>query len=484
MEPLFIDGLSKELARQSRVPIRNRLYHVLKTAIIDGRLASLAKLPSSRELATTLKIGRNTVTHAYEQLHAEGYLITRHGSGSFVAKIDPHQKAPFSKTKSSSAARRSPLKNQTELDYSDPRYPRLQPLMSGSPDLDLFPREDWIRIYNRYIRRSSYSILHYGHDIGYKPLRDAIATHLAAYRGVTCDSDQILILCGSQQGIDLCAQILCRQEDIAIIENPTYDGIRHSLRHRRINVAPIDVDHDGLIVSKVATTAPNARLAIITPSHQFPIGARLSAARRFELIRWANESGSWILEDDYDSEYRYAGQPIQAMQGIDNTGRVLYLGSFSKSLFPDLRIGYLVLPSNLVDRFAEVRSINAGSPPVALQATLATFMEEGRYHKHLRKTRKAYQAKRDYLIGRIERYCGDAIEIGPVDGGMHLTVFLKIDRSDRAISERARELGFAFPPLSRYASKPLKRGGFVLGFSSYSEQQIENAVRGLARAIE
>ena len=482
MEPFFKRQLSRSLTSKSRESIRERLYALLKSAIIDGRLAPSAKLPSSRELATNLKIARNTATYAYEQLHAEGYIITQHGAGSFVAEIDPQQRAPFAKTR---ASRKKQIRSvaSTELDFADLSYPRLRPLVSGSPDLDLFPREDWIRIYNRFIRRSSYSMLHYGHDIGYKPLRDAIAAHLATYRGINCDSDQILILCGSQQGIDLCSRTLCYPGDTVIIENPTYSGVRRALKHRGIKAIPIDIDKDGLIVSEAITSAPNARLAITTPSHQFPIGARLSAARRFELIRWANETDSWILEDDYDSEYRYAGQPIQAMQGIDTTGRVLYLCTFSKSLFPDVRIGYIVLPPHLVAPFAEARAINAGAPPVTFQATLATFMEEGRFHKHLRKTRKVYQARRDHLVEKIEKYCGNAIEIGPKDGGMHLTVFVKTGQSDQAISERARELGFEFPPLSRYASKPLKRGGFVLGFASYSEQQIEDAIRGLAQAI-
>jgi len=359
----------------------------------------------------------------------------------------------------------------------------LRPLISGSPDLALFPREEWIRIYNRFVRRSQYSFLHYGHGAGYKPLRNAIAAHLNSFRGIDCDSDQIVILSGSQQGLDLCAQTLCKSGDSAIIENPSYSGIRNVLTQRGIRTVPINVDEHGLDVRQAIRTASNARMAIVTPSHQFPIGTTLSVSRRLELIRWAVESNAWILEDDYDSEYRYAGQPIQAMRGIDTTGKVIYLGTFSKSLFPDIRIGYLALPSELVETFTQARSTHSGAPPIALQATLATFIETGRFHKHLRRTRKVYQGRRDFLVDQIEKHCGETLEIGPKDSGMHLTVFLKTAQSDQSISEAAANLGYHFPPLSHYTSTPLKRGGFVIGFSSYSNQQIETAIRALSKTI-
>jgi GntR family transcriptional regulator/MocR family aminotransferase len=327
-------------------------------------------------------------------------------------------------------------------------------------------------------------MLGYARGAGVPALRQAIAAYLGAARGVNCDAAQVIVVAGGQAGLDLAARLLLDPDDPVWIEEPGYLGARGALIAAGARLVPVRVDADGLDVASGARACPNARLAYVTPSHQFPLGMTMPLARRLELLEWAAAAGAWILEDDYDSEYRYSGRPVAAMQGIDPAGRVIYLGTFSKTIFPALRAGYLVVPPALVDPFTAAIRQTGHTVPAALQAALADFLGEGHFAAHIRRTRALYAARQARLVTALERHLGGALEVRAAEAGLQLPARLLVDVDDRALSAAADAAGVIAPPLSIYHLGRVTQRGFVLGYAGVPEREIDRGVETLARAVE
>jgi len=487
----MVPFLALHLDRRARAGLQRQLYDELRAAILCGRLTPGARLPASRVLASDLGVSRNTVTGAFDQLLAEGYLEGRVGSGTYVARTLPEE---LLRVRASDAAARKPRTAARRLSRRgrvlattpvalrrDLALPRA--FLPGVPALDEFPRDLWARLASRLMRHAPASLLTYADSAGYRPLRRAIAEHLRAARGVRCTADQVIVTAGSQQALDLAARVLLDPGNTAWVEDPGYLGSRAALQGAGVRCAPIPVDGDGLRVEVGLRRSPEARLACVTPSHQYPLGVTMSLPRRMALLEWARRRSAWIVEDDYDSEFRYAGRPLAALQGLDTAGLVVYTGSFSKVLFPALRLGYLVVPEGLVDAFLSARALTDRHSPGLEQAIVAEFIEAGHFGRHVRRMRALYAERRQMLAEALERELGGGIEVTGGEAGMHLVAWLSGHASDRDVSERAAAAGIIAPPLSAYTMRARIRPGLRLGYAALSERQIREGVRILAKVL-
>jgi GntR family transcriptional regulator / MocR family aminotransferase len=474
-------------------PLHRQLYDGLRGAVLSGRLAPGARLPSTRTLASELRVSRNTAMNAYLQLLAEGYLEGRVGSGTFVARVLPDDllgsraAGRGSDLPAASAAgglsRRGELLARTRTStVGDLGKPRA--LRPGVPALEEFPVETWRRILSRVWRQAEGTMLGYGYPAGYPPLREEITAYLGASRAVRCEPEQVIVVSGSQQALDLCARVLLDPGDAAWVEDPGYGGARAALLGSGARLVPVPVDEWGLDVAAGRELAPEARLACVTPSHQFPTGATMSLSRRLELLAWAGEVGGWVVEDDYDSEYRYTGRPLEALQGLDGGGHVVYVGTFSKVLFPSLRLGYLVVPPGLVDAFVSARELVDRQPPGVEQAVLARFMAEGHFARHVRRMRALYAARRQALLEAAAQHLEGALRVRAAEAGMHLVGELPEGVDDRRASRLALEAGVEAPAVSVYGGPGHGRGsGLMLGYAAVPEAEIQAAVRRLAGVL-
>jgi GntR family transcriptional regulator / MocR family aminotransferase len=479
------------LDSSSDAPIYRQLYERMRSEILGGRLPASTRLPSTRTLATELGVSRSTVVTAFEHLLAEGYLEGKIGSGTYVAGSLPeellgvharkaHQPGPV--RSGLGLSRRGTLLAATPTavvrDGGTPRAFR-----PGVPALDEFPYGVWRRISGNVWRRPSGALLGYGDPAGYGPLREEISTHLRASRAVRCAPEQVIVVSGSQQALDLASRVLLDPGDAVWVEDPGYMGARGALSGSGARLVPVPVDEEGLVVASGIERGPGARLACITPSHQYPLGVTMSLARRLELLRWASRSGAWVIEDDYDSEYRYTGRPLEALQGLDTEGRVVYVGTFSKVLFPALRLGYLVVPPDLVDAFTAARELTDRHPPTAEQAVLAEFIAGGHFIRHLRRMRALYAARQEALIEEISRELSGLLDADPAGSGMHLVGWLPDGVDDGEASRLAAGQGVEAPPISLYRIHPDGRGGLMLGYAAVHESGIRDGVRRLAKAL-
>jgi GntR family transcriptional regulator/MocR family aminotransferase len=348
------------------------------------------------------------------------------------------------------------------------------------PALEEFPRALWARLTARRWRRPP--VLGYGDVSGFAPLREAIAQYVRAGRGARCTADQVIVVSGSQQGVDLAARVLLDPDDTVWMEDPGYAGARTALLASGARLEPVPVDGDGLVVDAGRARAPRARMAYVSPSHQFPMGVTMSAGRRLALLRWAAQAGAWVVEDDYDSEFRYDARPLACLQGMDEAGRVVYVGTFSKTLVPAIRLGYLVVPDSLIDAFRAARAAADRHSPTVDQAVLADFLAEGHFGRHVRRMRKLYAERQDALIEAIVA-AGWPAEEAPSAAGMHLVAWLADGMNDEEASERAAAAGVEAAPLSRYAARRPPRGGLLLGWAGYPPAAIREAADRLARAV-
>jgi GntR family transcriptional regulator / MocR family aminotransferase len=462
-------------------PRFRQLYAAIRSAILAGRLRPGARLPSTRTLAADLGVSRTTTEEAFAQLEAEGYLTRRTGDGTYVAAL-----ALLSETRPARAARtgarRLELSARGALmarsGHPEPIHARA--FNAGSPPFDAFPLDVWTRLLSARMKHSGRELLAYGEPAGYRPLREAIASYLRTSRGVQASAEEVLVLTSSQQALDLIGRLLLDPGDTACIEEPGYSSAAAALRAAGAILCPVRIDENGLDVERLRACR-ETRLVYVTPSHQYPTGVTMSLARRLALVRWARETGGWIVEDDYDSEFRYVGRPLAAVHGLDTGGRVLYVGTFSKTMFPSIRVAYLVVPPELVEPFVVGRSLLDGHTALHTQAALADFMEGGQFAIHLRRMRSLCAERRDALLAAAVALPADRVRLGAADGGFRVAGWLARGVDEAAVVRRGREAGLDLPPLSRcYLSKP--RSGLILGYTGLSPSTIRKAV-GLLRAV-
>jgi GntR family transcriptional regulator / MocR family aminotransferase len=354
----------------------------------------------------------------------------------------------------------------------------------GEPGLDLFPTAAWNRLYARRGRSSARELLGYGGGQGYWPLRRAIAEYVAASRGVRVTADQVLLNRGAQQAIDQIARVLLRPGDQVWVEDPGYPVARRLFELASAVTVPVPLDRDGLLVDAGSRVAPHAKLAYVAPSHQFPLGSCMPIDRRLALLAWATRADAWVVEDDYDSEFRYPGQPVPSLQGLDRADRVIYVGTFSKTVFPALRLGYLIVPRDLIDRFAALRAAVDHMAPTLEQATLSDFIDEGHFARHLRRMRAAYRERQDALLDGAKRELNGCAVVEPADSGMHAIAWLRRGLDDEQASRRAGERNIEAPALSSYCQRLVLPPALLLGFASVPPRAIPPALRVLRSALD
>ena len=471
-------------------PLHRQLYDALRSAVLSGHLVPGMRLESTRSMAADLGVSRNTVMSAFEQLLAEGYLEGRVGAGTFVSRTLPDDalRARRSPSPASAPASRPPGVSRrgapligTPVTLARPGTPHA--FRPGMPAFDAFPFEVWSRYVVRRWRNPATDLLGYGDAAGYRPLREAIARHLAVARGVRCDAGQVVIVAGSQQALDLAARVLLDPGDAVWIEEPGYLGARAALAAAGAQLVPVPVDAEGLDVTAGAALQRHAVMAYVSPSHQYPLGVTMSLSRRLALLEWARAAGAWVLEDAYDSEYRYAGRPLAALQGLDGDGRVIYLGTFSKVMLPSLRIGYLVLPPDLVDAFVAARSVADRHSPSVEQAALADFIVDGQLDRHIRRMRMLYAERQAALIDAAKRDLRGVLDVPASDAGMHVVGWLPAGADDVAASASAAANRVEAPALSQYYLGAAERPGLVLGYAAVPANEARAAVRRLAVAL-
>jgi GntR family transcriptional regulator/MocR family aminotransferase len=470
--------------------LQRQIYARLRAAILSGQLQPGTQIPSSRELARELRVGRNTILAAIEQLTNEGYLQSARGSGTFVHRTLPYD-GRFAVPKAvRRAVRAKPyaafptrIRKLTQLPALLPPSGDLRPFLPCVPAVDAFPFALWGRLAAHYWRRPPVQLFSLGEAAGYAPLRHAVADYLGQARAVRCEPEQVIIVSGAQQALDLVARVLLEPGDTVWMEDPGYQGARASLMASGARVVPVPVDDDGLSVKRGRALAPRARLVYCTPSHQFPLGHTMSLARRLELLAWARQTRAWILEDDYDSEYRYGSRPIPSLQGLAESDQVIYTGTFSKVLFPSLRLGYLVVPDALVDTFSIVRSIATGPSSTMEQAVLTRFIEQGHFGRHLRRMRALYQERLMSLQEAVTEDLAGVIDLAPTGAGLHAVGTLPAGVDDQRVLARAAQAGLDFIPLSSLYQGSDVRHGLVFGFAPFTPATIRTSVRTFAQVL-
>ncbi len=477
------------LDRNSPVPLFQQLDGQIRQAILSGRLASGLRLPSSRVLAKELGISRTSVVMAFEQLIAEDFLEGRVGAGTFIgANITEQilQPLPADSIRSGREKPEIVLSRRGALVAKcTSNIPPMVPtaFLPNQPAYDQFPFNIWARLTSRRLRQPGIEMLNYGSPLGYPPLRRAIAAYLRDARGIKCDADQIVVVAGAQMALSLTAWILLNRGDAVLMEDPCYLTMREMLTGFGASIVNVPVDNNGMNVSAGIASKPDARLALVAPSHQYPLGVTLSLPRRLELLAWATRNGSWIVEDDYDSEFRFSGAPLAPLQTIDRNGRVIYIGTFSKVLFPSLRIGYLVVPQGLVDAYSAAVHLLTRGVPTLPQTVLADFIEDGYFSIHVRRMRLVYAERQEALVDAIRHRLDGHMYVSLARAGMNVIGWLPSGCDDTAARRKIAELGVLSFPMSAYFTDQLPRPGLLLGFCCTPAENIQPAVQKIARAL-
>jgi GntR family transcriptional regulator / MocR family aminotransferase len=476
-------------------PLNEQLYRGLRQSILRGRLPPGARLPSTRELAADLGLSRNVVLMAFDQLAAEGYIEGRVGLGTYVAATLPDAAlAPWSMRSPGQPPREPP-----RLSAHARRAVALAPLPPagapvrhglrydfryGLPSIAEFPLQVWSRLVARRSRATSLRTLRYGRSLGYEPLRAAIAGYVTRARGVAATADQVMIVNGTQQALDLVTRLLVDPGDRVVVEEPCYQLARHTFVAAGARVVPVPVDAAGIDVSRLPRSG-RVRFAYVTPSHQFPLGPVLPLPRRLELLQWAEDTGAHIIEDDYDSEFRYEGRPIEAVQGLDRAGRVLYIGTFSKVLFPSLRIGYLILPESLVPAAAAIKLMTDYHRPTFEQEVLTEFIQEGHFERHLRRSRARNAVRRAAFLKVLHDELGDDVDVTGENAGIHAVVWLRrvAPSGVEALRVRAAARNLGIYSITPHYARPPRRAALLLGYAYPAEPDIREGVRILAEVL-
>jgi GntR family transcriptional regulator / MocR family aminotransferase len=482
------------------MPLYVQLYRQLRAHILSGALPAGAAIPSSRTLAADLLVSRNTVEAAVTQLWAEGFVSRKVGVGTIVAatrtppplhgrqrgRTNGNERLGGTSAVPSNLPRLSPrgaaaaAAGQIELDSEAQADP-------CRVDVNPFPLATWNRLQSRVVRQYGGALLQVGHPLGDPQLRQAIAEHANLSRGIVCSAEQVVVLNSSQQGFDLIGRMLLAVNDTVLVEEPGYPSARAAFVGAGAMVQGIGVDADGIQAEHV-WRHPDARLLYLTPSHQFPLGMTLSLDRRLALLEWAKSVGAWIVEDDYDSEFRHNGRPIAAMKGLDSDGTVIYMGTFNKVLFQSIRLAYLILPERLVGAFAAGRRLADGGAPTLTQATLALFISEGHFAAHLRRARKHYTARRDQMVRALQAAGGDRLSMESIETGLFLVAHLCDGRDDRPLALAAAGRGLGIAPLSRYYAEfdktSFRATGLVCAFGGASHEGIRAACDALRPLLQ
>lgn len=471
--------LSLSIDRAGATPAYVQLYEQLRGLILTGRLKSRDRLPATRALAGELGLSRGTVVAAYDQLASEGYIDGRVGSGAYVAAFVPEHLLP-SRGNTAAAAAPAP-----RVDAGRAAHPPFHP---ASAALDQFPHQEWARAFLNAWRDPPLGLLDNPDPQGVAALRAAIAQHLKAWRGIDCAPEQVFVLSGTAEALELVAQALVPRGAPAWLEDPGYPIAFRVLESTGLKPVAVRVDAEGFDVAAALRQEPRARLAVITPSHQYPLGYTMTLARRLTLLDWAARGEGWIVEDDYASEYRYSGRPLAALAGLDKRGRVLYCGTFSKVLFPALRLAYLVAPAAVVPRLRAAQLGAGARASTIAQVPLAQFIASGQFAAHIRRMRRLYAGRQQALVRAIESHCTGLLEATPAEAGMHLIARLSPSvarrMDDAQASARAAGAGVSAPALSSYSRLPRPPQGLALGYAGFDEAAMDAAARKLAAALE
>lgn len=467
------------------------LYDELRGAILDGRLKPGSRMPSTRSLSKQYDLARGTVSAAFDSLKSEGYMEAKVGAGTFVTIRVPDESMVV-KTDSAAVAIEPSKADLAKRGREAVSGVRLLPashsvgkaFRSYEPAIDLFPVNLWSRVAGRVMRRAPRSLYGQGDARGYLPLRKAIAEYVGAARGVRCDASQIIITSGTQQGLDIVSRMLLDPEDAVWMEDPGYPGALFALRAAGAQVVPIPVDHHGLMVAEGRKQHPHAKMAYVTPANQFPLGVTMSHERRLELLDWAAQENAWIVEDEYDAEYRYFGRPVPSLQSLDRSGCVVYAGTFTKMLFNSLRLGFLVVPERIVDAFAAARASLDRHPPSLEQAILADFILDGHFGHHVRRMRQIYGRRMAVLRDASRERLAGALDVVEVDSGMKTLGWIKNGGRDADLANRARAFGLEVAALSDFTALHAHPDALILGFAGCPAAELKRGVGVLARALE
>ena len=487
------------MARSSSFPhlilpkgnIKDGLYYALRDAILDGRLSSGIKLPSSRALAEMMSISRNSVLAAFDRLLDEGYLLTKSSSGTYVVETIPDHLIQIQQDVAhSKQSKPQPLNINPYLESLLPAWKK-QSLPSqgekmfhvGVGCLDIFPHQLWGKLLTRAWRKS-YHQLGESHDPrGYLPLRQAICHYVRSTRGINCNEEQIIIVNGIQQAIHLAAYTLLKPQDQVCLDEPGYDSALNIFRSFGVDVHPVSSDDEGMRIPEIIQDYAKSKLIYTAPSHQFPLGGTLSLSRRFMLLDWAAQQQKWIFEDDYNSEFRYRTHPIQALQGLDQQQRVIYSGTFSKMMFPEFRLGFMVVPENLINAFSLAKYYTDTRSSHLEQVALTLFIQEGHYARHVRKVRKACYERQQALIESIQNHLADILTVQPTDSGIHLVCWLKNNWTEQAFIKKCTEAGLFVQPLSRYCQHSTQKAAVLFGYAAHNPDEIKENIEKLANML-
>ncbi|MFT5114025.1 MAG: GntR family transcriptional regulator/MocR family aminotransferase [Parasphingorhabdus sp.] len=476
-----------DIKRNSSVPLYRQLDKSLRDLILDGTLSPGQKLPATRELADELGVSRITVKAVYEQLSAEGYTHAKIGAGTFVANDLEFESLPsFGSARHKNSTPDAEISDRARLimsSHASVRYGETDPFRPGVPALDRFPIRSWNKYLSEAMLGDQRRNLSYGQVNGNADLRASIARYLTDARGMQVDRDQIVITSGAQQAFVLIAFVLLNKADTVWYENPGHIAGRDVMQLMGANVVPVPVDGEGIDIQFASATYPKPAIIFTTPSHQQPLGITMSLARRLSLLSYAQENKAWIIEDDYDSEFRYRGRPLPALSALDAERRVLYVGTFSKSMFSAIRLGYIVVPSALVDTFAKARNLLGQNSSPVIEKALSRFMDDGRFVEHIRKMRRIYKERRDILFECLTNDCADLLEPQPTDAGMHLLAWLNKGSDDRAVHWALLQAGIESLPLSVYSMNSSIQPAIVLGFTCAPEKLIPDLVRRMSKVI-
>jgi GntR family transcriptional regulator/MocR family aminotransferase len=468
--------------RQEGQEIWRWLYTELRSAIIDGRLKIGARLPSTRNLAAQYGVARGTVVAAFEQLQAEGFISSEVSAGTFVApppgwETTSHTEQKPSRQLVSRATIGKRTQSLIKTTFFFPVSHSIGKAFRGhEPAIDLFPIELWARIAARVYRKAPRSLYGNGDAGGYGPLRRAIAEYVGHSRGVRCSAEQIIVTSGAQQALDLLARVLLDPGDEVWMEDPGYPGASQAFQNAGASVIPIPVDRDGIDVSSGIKSSPAARMVYVTPANQFPLKIVMTGERRVELLSWAARAGAWIIEDEYDAEYRYSGKPVASLHSLDRSGSVIYVGTFTKMLFNALRIGFVVVPERLVKASKIARSFMDRHPPTLDQAVLTEFINEGHFGRHVRKMRQIYSDRSQLLAEEANRRLSGLLDVEHAQSGMSTVAWIKTHVTEMALTRRAEEAGLEVYPISSSVTKYEQKPALMLGFAGCNASEIKRGV--------